>query len=87
MAGKLIEFPKKLEWTETPCWVGRVKGTKLLAKVERAVDGTAYQWGAWDAGAPLGIGLEATQELAQEAARRALEASVMVIRPLPQKKA
>lgn len=85
MAGKLIEFPKKLEWVELPLWVGRVKGTQLLAKVEKAVDGPAYQWAAWNAGAPLGVGLEGSMEKAQEAARAALEAAVLVVRTLPQK--
>lgn len=84
MAGKLVEFPRRLEWTETPCWVGRVKGTQLLAKVEKAVDGPAYQWGAWNAAAPIGIGLEATEEAAKEAARRALEEAVLIVRPMPQ---
>jgi hypothetical protein len=84
MTGKLIEFPRRLEWTETPCWVGRVKGTMLLAKVEKAVDGPAYQWGAWNGTAPLGAGLKETEEAAKEAARQALEAAVLVIRPLDQ---
>lgn len=82
MAGKLIEFPRRLEWVELPLWVGRVKGTELLAKVEKAVDGPAYQWGAWNGSAPLGSGLEPTAERAQEAARKALETAVLVVRPL-----
>ena len=85
MAGKLVEFPKRLEWVELPLWVGRVKGTQLLAKVEKAVDGPAYQWAAWNAGAPLGVGLEASVGAAQEAAKAALEAAVLVVRALPQK--
>jgi hypothetical protein len=84
VAGKLIEFPKKLEWVETPCWVGRVKGTQLLAKVEKAVDGPAFQWGAWNAGMPLGVGLESSVEKAKDAAKAALETSVLVMRALPQ---
>lgn len=85
MTGKLIEFPRKIEWSETPCWVGRVKGTQLLAKVEKAVDGPAYQWGAWNGAAPLGVGLKETPEKAMEAATKALEAAVVVVRPLEQK--
>lgn len=85
MAGRLIEFPKKLEWVELPFWVGRVKGTQLLAKVEKAVDGPAYQWAAWNAGVPLGVGLEASIELAKEKAKAAMEAAVVVVRELPQK--
>lgn len=86
MAGQLIEFPKKLEWVELPLWVGRVKGTQLLAKVEKAVDGPAFQWAAWNAGVPLGVGLEGSMEAAQEAARAAIEAAVLVVRELPQKR-
>lgn len=85
MAGKLIEFPRKLEWSELPCWVGFVKGTTLLAKVERAVDGDQFQWAAWNAGSLLDIGLVPTLEAGQEAARRAMESSVLVIRPLSSK--
>ena len=84
MSGKLIEFPKKLEWVELPLWVGRVKGTQLLAKVEKAVDGPAYQWAAWNAGAPLGVGLEASVEVAKNKAKEAMEAAVLVMRELPQ---
>lgn len=86
MAGKLIEFPKKLEWVELPLWVGRVKGTELLAKVEQAVDGAAYQWSAWNAGVHLGVGLEPSVELAMERAKSALEEAVVVVRALPQKR-
>ncbi len=85
MTGKLVEFPRKLEWSELPCWVGFVKGTQLLAKVERAVDGDKFQWAAWNAGALIGVGLVATKEEGQEAARRAMEAGVLVLRPLPAK--
>lgn len=85
MSGKLIEFPKKLEWVELPLWVGRVKGTQLLAKVEKAVDGPAYQWAAWNAGVPLGVGLEASVETAKEKAKEAMEAAVLVVRELPLK--
>lgn len=82
MAGKLIEFPRRLEWVELPLWVGRVKGTELLAKVEKAVDGPAYQWAAWNAGVPLGVGLEGSVEAAKDAAKKALEEAVVVVRPL-----
>lgn len=84
MPAKLIEFPKKLEWVELPLWVGRVKGTQLLAKVEKAVDGPAYQWAAWSAGVPLGVGLEASVEAAKEKAKQAMETAVLVVRELPQ---
>ena len=85
MPAKLIEFPKKLEWVELPLWVGRVKGTQLLAKVEKAVDGPAYQWSAWNAGVPLGVGLEASVEAAKDKAKQAMESAVLVVRELPQK--
>lgn len=82
VAGKLIEFPRRLEWVELPMWVGVVKGTLLLAKVERAVDGEAYQWSAWNAGALLGQGLRATVEEAMDEAKLVLERSMVVVRPL-----
>lgn len=82
VAGKLIEFPKRLEWVELPMWVGTVKGTQLLAKVEKAVDGEAYQWSCWNAGALLGQGLKATAKEAMDEAKAVLEAGVIVVRPL-----
>lgn len=85
MTGKLIELPRKLQWDELPTWVGIVKGTQLLAKVERCVDGEQYQWGAWNGGALLGQGLVDSKEAGMESARRALEAGVLVLRPLPAK--
>lgn len=82
MAGKLVEFPRRLEWAALPCWVGVVKGTQLLAKVEQAVDGNQYQWAAWNAGAPLGVGLKPTLDEAMDAAKAAME-QVVVVRELP----
>lgn len=65
-----------------PCWVGFVKGTQLIAKVERALDGDKFQWVAWNDGAMLGVGLVDTKEQGQEAARKAMEEAVLVVRPL-----
>lgn len=85
MTGKLVEFPRKLEWKHVDCWYGRVIGTMLYAKVEESLDGQGYNWFAWNGPMTLGSGSKETMELAQEEAKNVMEASVMVIRPLPVK--
>lgn len=82
MAAQVIQFPKKLEWQELPCWVGIVKGTQIFAKVEKALDGEAYQWHAWNDNVPLGSGLRASRDEAMDAAKAAIEEAILVVRAL-----
>lgn len=85
MAGRLIEFPRKLEWRHVDCWYGRVAGTMLYAKVEESLDGKGYNWFAWNGPMTLGSGNNKSMAVAQEEAKTAMETSVVVIRPLPAK--
>lgn len=85
MSGQLLEFPRKLEWKCVACWYGRVAGTSLYAKVEESLDGNGYNWFAWNGPVTLGSGKQCSMELAQGEAKKVMEASIVIIRPLPVK--
>jgi hypothetical protein len=79
--GKLIEFPRKLEWNEVVCYVGKVKGTELHTRVEIHPDGTK-RWQAWDRAFLVGCGDCDDLEDGQEKAKKALEDKCVVVRRL-----
>lgn len=83
MSGKVVEFPRKLEWQHVECWYGRVKGTQLHAKVEGNLEDTGYNWAIWNGPMLLAAGSEVKKEVAMEAAKAALENGVVVVRPIP----
>lgn len=87
MNGKLVEFPRRLEWTAATCWVGRVKGSNIVARVEQVLDGPEFQWFAWHNGVVLGGGLATSLEEGQSLAKEAIEKQIVVVRVLPQEKA
>ena len=84
MAGKLIELPKKLEWRPVETWVGKVKGTCMWTQVVAKEDG-GYQWIAWSGPILVNSGDASSSGAAMEAAEKALETGVLVVRPLPQR--
>ena len=83
MSGKLVEFPRRLEWQHTDCWYGKVKGTNLHAKVETGFYDGGFSWLAWDDRVLIGSGMEADDKSAMEKAKEALENGVVVVRPMP----
>jgi hypothetical protein len=83
MSGKVVEFPRKLEWKHVDCWYGHVQGTQLHAKVEENLEGTSYNWAIWNGQILLAAGSDPNKEVAMDAARTALEKGVVVIRPIP----
>jgi hypothetical protein len=83
MSGKVVEFPRKLEWQHVDCWYGSVKGTQLHAKVEGTFDGTSYNWAIWNGQMLLEAGSKDDKDDAMEAAKAALEKGVVVVRPIP----
>jgi hypothetical protein len=86
MTGKLVEFPRKLEWRHADCWYGRVAGTNLYAKVEENLHDTGgYNWFAWNGPVTLGSGHDESMEVARDKAKEMMETSVVVIHPLPAK--
>lgn len=83
--GDLVEFPKRLEWRPVDCWVGHVKNTKLVAKVEATQEletgvTVTYTWTAWANMALVGMGTATSLEGGKEAAKKSLEQSVLVVR-------
>jgi hypothetical protein len=81
--GKLIEFPRRLEWNKLEVYIGRVKGTMLYARVESdPQDGGRCKWKAFLGEALVDAGEADTPDEGMEAARAALEGGVVVVRPL-----
>ena len=85
MSGKLVEFPRKLDWKHVDCWYGRVAGTLLYAKVEESTDGNGFNWFAWNGPVTLGSGNEEKLDTALNAAKASMESSIVVVHPLPVK--
>lgn len=83
MSGKVVEFPRRLEWQHVECWYGRVKGTQLHAKVEGNLEDTGYNWAIWNGPMLLAAGSEVDKEVAMAAAKTALENGVVVIHLVP----
>lgn len=81
--GKVVEFPRKLEWQPVEAWVGTVPNTSLSAKVEKAKDGVVYTWFAWNGPMVVAAGTAVDLDTGKEAARRALEQNSFVIRMNP----
>ena len=80
MAGKLIEFPRHLEWQPVEIWTGKVRGTQLWAEVRPAAEG--FSWIAGNGGLPLAHGTAPTEAEGKSFALRALTEGAVVIRPL-----
>lgn len=79
--GKIVELPRELEWSPKTAWLGKVKGTRLWARVEQNLFDDNFIWYAGDGGAAVGHGIAASLEAGQEAAQRALEATVVYFQP------
>lgn len=45
--GKLIEFPRKLEWTNVPSMFGEVKELRMCARVDYIEQKKEFVWVAW----------------------------------------
>jgi hypothetical protein len=82
-SGKLIEFPRKVEWEQIHGWMAHVPGHPgLVAQV--IWRNNRYSWRTFFQGIPLGPGgSDEDPDKAKEAALRNLEENTMVIRPLP----
>lgn len=79
----VVEFPRKLEWTSSEAWFGCVKGTQLVAKVEKVFGKDEFSWVAWNGMNAIGMGTVKTAEAARDAAKTCMEDAVVVLRPLP----
>lgn len=77
--GKVVEFPRKLEWAPVEVHVGAVRGTKLAARVEKDLNGDGYVWAAMHGQVIIGHGREAGLEAAQEAVRKCFTEKVNVV--------
>ncbi len=86
MTGKLIEFPRKLEWKSVETWIGTVAGTLLLAKVEEVLGQAHVQWSTYNGPIIVNSGVASTMEEGKKAAKEALETGVLVMRVLPASK-
>jgi hypothetical protein len=69
--GKVVSFPRKLEWRSIDAWEGTVRGTQLLARVVQR--GECFHWAALNRGIPVGQGMKPSLEEAKDAAKNALE--------------
>lgn len=83
VAGKVIDFPRKLEWTPIETWIGRVQGTALCTKVSQKLEGVGFFWESWNGHVLVQAGEAGSMEEARTAAEKALEGNVLVVRPLP----
>lgn len=79
---KVIEFPRRLEWASLEVWEAKVAGTDLWARVESEFGRDGYVWTAGNGALLVGSGHVTTLELGKEAARRSLEGSTVILRPL-----
>jgi hypothetical protein len=83
VAGKLVEFPRKLEWKWVDTCIGSVASTDLHARVE-GIPGHPkghVRWQAFKGALLLGFGEADDHDAGMEAARKCIEGSVMVVRP------
>lgn len=80
--GKVVEFPRKLEWQQLESWLGRVPNTNLIAKVESQVAEGTFSWYAWNGTFLLAMGSAKSLEEGKEAAKAALEQGALVARTL-----
>ena len=85
MSGKLVEFPRKLIWKHVDTWYGHVAGTAMYTKVEQKLEGEGFNWGAWNGPMLIQAGEADSVELAQSAAKKAMEDGIIIIRALPAK--
>lgn len=79
----MVEFPRKLEWVPNEAWFGSVKGTQLVAKVEKVFEKDEFSWVAWNGMNAIGMGTAKTVNAAREEAKKCMEEAVVVLRPLP----
>jgi hypothetical protein len=80
--GKVVEFPRKLEWQQLESWMGRVPNTNLITKVESQIVEGAFSWYAWNGTFLLAMGTAGSLEEGKEAAKAALEQGALVARTL-----
>lgn len=82
-SGKLIEFPRKVEWEQIHGWVASVPGHPGIT-IHVIWKGSRYWWQVFIQGVPHDSGSDEDPDKAKDAALRSVERSVLVIRPLPQ---
>lgn len=82
-SGKLIEFPRKVDWEQIHGWLAHVPGHPgLVAQV--IWRNNRYWWQTFFRGLPVDNGSDEDSDKAKDAALRSLENNMMVIRPLSQ---
>jgi hypothetical protein len=80
--GKLIEFPRRLEWKHVDTYIGTIAGTSLHARVQSIPDGEGAKWEIWLGHSLISFGTAEDEDAGMEAARSSLEKSVLVARPV-----
>jgi len=84
--GKLIEFPRRLEWKQVETFIGKVANMDIHARVE-GIPGHPkghVRWQAFKGAMLVGFGEAKDHNEGMEAARLCLENKIVVLRPLPQ---
>lgn len=80
--GKVVEFPRKLEWEPVEAWCAHVPGTQLKAKVEKSASAESYTWYAWSGVALVAMGSASSLEEGKASAKTAFEVNTLVVRTL-----
>lgn len=77
--GKVVEFPRKLEWSPIEVHVGAIRGTQLVARIEKDLNGGGYVWAAMHGQVVIGHGQEDDLEAAKEAVRTCFTEKVNIV--------